>query len=147
MKERLQKILSARGAASRRKAEELIRAGRFKKGNVLYAEAGDVAALKRHIRRYGKPDAFVCSNDARAAEFKQTLEKAGLSVPQDIRLAAFDDVQIAGLLTPPLTTIHQPCVQIAQTAVEVLMRRIRKPESAALTLLLDAPLVVRESTG
>lgn len=48
---------------------ELVRGGHFKKEWVLRAEADDVAALKRHIRRFGRPDAFVCSNDAIAAAF------------------------------------------------------------------------------
>ena len=125
---------------------ELIRAGRLRKGSVLYAEAGDFAALKRHIRKNGRPDAFVCSNDAIAAEFRQTLEKAGLSVPKDVLLTGFADMPVASLMTPPLTTIRQERDQLGGRAFKRLLERIANPELPANEIFFPAPLVVREST-
>ena len=124
----------------------LIKAGRFKKGSVLYAEANDLAALKRHIRKNGKPDAFVCSNDAIAAEFKQTLEKAGLSIPKDVMLTGFADLPIAALMSPPLTTIRQERDQLGGRAFKRLLERIANPMLPANEIFFPAPLVVREST-
>ena len=124
----------------------LIKAGRFKRGSVLYAEANDLAALKRHIKKHGKPDAFVCSNDAIAAEFKQTLEKADLSVPKDILLTGFADMPVASLMTPSLTTIHQERDQLGGAAFRRLQDRIVNPMLPANEILFPAPLVVREST-
>ncbi len=112
---------------------------------VLSAAPDDSAALRRHLRK-GRPDAFVCGNDTLAAQVKQTLENAGLKIPDDILLAGFDDVQIAALLTPPLTTIHQPCREIGAKAFSLLLRRMRNPQSSALEVFLPAPLVVRAST-
>ncbi len=126
---------------------ELISAGRFKKGNVLYAEANDVAALKRHIKKHGKPDAFVCSNDAIAAEFKQTLEKVGLSVPKDVMLTGFADLPVASLMTPPLTTIRQERDQMGGAAFRRLLERIANPDLPAYEILFPSPLVVRGSTA
>ena len=125
---------------------ELIRAGKFKKGSVLYAEAGDLAALKRHIRKNGRPDAFVCSNDAIAAEFKQTLEKVGLAVPKDVLLTGFADMPVASLMSPPLTTIRQERDQLGGRAFKRLLERIANPALPANEILFPAPLVVREST-
>ncbi len=125
---------------------ELICAGKFKKGNILYAEADDVSALKRHIRRHGKPDAFVCSNDAIAAEFKQTLEKTGLSVPKDVMLTGFADMPVASLMTPTLTTIRQERSQMGAAAFRRLLERMANPDIPAYEMLFPAPLVVREST-
>jgi len=125
---------------------ELIRAGRFKKGDVLYAEADDVAALRRHVRKFGKPDAFVCSNDAIAAEFKRTLEQAGLSVPDDVMLTGFADMPVASLMTPPLTTVRQARDQLGGVAFHRLLERIANPSLPPSEILLPAPLVVREST-
>lgn len=126
---------------------ELIRVGKFKKENVLYAEANDVAALKCHIRKHGRPDAFVCSNDAIAAEFKQTLEKAGLLVPKDVRLTGFADLPVASLMTPPLTTIRQDRDQMGEVAFRRLLERIANPDIPANEMLFPSPLVVRESTA
>ena len=125
---------------------ELIRAGRFKKGSVLYAEPEDVAALKRHIRKNGKPDAFVCSNDPNAVVFKKTLEAAGLSIPKDVMLTGFADMPMASLTTPPLTTIRQDRNQLGSVAFHRLLQRIAEPDLPANEILFPAPLVVREST-
>ena len=125
---------------------ELIRAGKFKKDSVLYAEADDLAALKRHIRRHGRPDAFVCSNDPSAAVFKQTLEKAGLSVPKDVLLTGFADMPIASLMSPSLTTIRQERDKMGGAAFRRLLQRIERPDIPANEILFPAPLVVRDST-
>jgi len=125
---------------------ELIRAGRFRKGDVLYAEPDDIAALKRHIKKRGRPDAFVCSNDPSAAVFKQTLERAGLLVPKDVRLTGFADMPMASLMTPPLTTIRQERDQMGGAAFRRLLERIANPDLPAFEILFPAPLVVRGST-
>ena len=118
-----------------------------KGGNVLYAEADDLKALKRYLKKQSRhPDAFICSNDAIAAVFKQTLEKAGLRVPEDVMLTGFADLQIASLMTPPLTTIRQNREQMAQAAFRRLMERIACPSLPPCDLFLHAPLVVRGST-
>ena len=125
---------------------ELVRAGRFKKGNVLYAEAGDAVALRRYIKRRGRPDAFVCSNDAIAAEFRQTLEKVGLSVPKDILLTGFADLPIASLMTPRLTTICQARDKMGGAAFRRLLERMANQDLPANEILFPTPLIIREST-
>ena len=61
-------------------------------------------------------------------------------------VAGFDDADFARLMDPPLTTIRQPIRQMAETAFESLLRRIRTPALAPRQILLDASLVVRDST-
>lgn len=118
-----------------------------KGGNVLYAEADDLKALKRYLKKQARrPDAFICSNDAIAAVFKQTLEKAGLRVPEDVMLTGFADLQIASLMTPPLTTIRQNREQMAQAAFRRLMARIDDPSLPPCDIFLPAPLIARGST-
>ena len=118
-----------------------------KGGNVLRAEADDLKALKRYLKKQKpRPDAFICSNDAIAAVFKQTLAKAGLRVPEDVMLTGFADLPVAALMTPPLTTVHQNREQMAQAAFRRLMERIADPSLPPCDMFLPAPLVVREST-
>ena len=118
-----------------------------KGGNVLYAEADDLKALRRYLKRQARrPDAFICSNDAISAVFKQTLEKAGLRVPEDVMLTGFADLSIASLMTPPLTTVRQNREQMAQAAFRRLMERIADPSLPPCDVFLPAPLVVRGST-
>jgi LacI family transcriptional regulator len=116
-------------------------------GNVLFAEADDVNALKRYLKKQTRrPDAFICSNDAIAAVFKQTLEKAGLRVPDDVMLTGFADLSIASLMTPRLTTIRQDREQMAQAAFRRLLERIAEPSLPSCDIFLPAQLVTREST-
>jgi len=94
-----------------------------------------------------RPDAFICANDITAARLMVTLGSLGLRVPDDVRLASFDDVQYATLLSPPLTATHQPCKEIGAVAVQTLLQRIREPSTPPREILLHAPLVVRRSCG
>ena len=118
-----------------------------KGGNVLYSEADDLKALKRYLtKQKPRPDAFICSNDAIAAVFKQTLEKAGLRVPEDVMLTGFADLPVAALMTPPLTTVRQSREQMAQAAFRRLLARIAEPSLPCCDIFLPANLVVRGST-
>ncbi len=85
-------------------------------------------------------------NDAIAGEFRIELEKAHLRVPQDVLLTGFADLQIAKLMSPPLTTIHQDRLAIARTAFNRLLVRIENAALPASEIFLPAPLVVRDST-
>ena len=109
------------------------------------AEANDVAAFRRKFRR-NRPDAIICCNDKYAAECLRTLDGLGIRVPDDMLLAGFDDISIASLTMPSLTTIHQPCAKIAKAAFGRLLARMRNPELDPMKITLDAPLVIREST-
>lgn len=111
----------------------------------LVAQPDDLAAVKKFLKRC-KPDAFVCGSDSDAAKFKVTLEKAGLKVPHDVLLAGFNDVQIASLLTPLLTSVRIPCKDIAATAFYRLLARIANPGLPPMDCLLSVELVERGST-
>ena len=114
--------------------------------NIIKAKAQDAQAVAEGLKRF-RPDAIVCSNDVAAAALAKTLGKLGVRIPDDIRLAGFDDVRLAGSLKPGLTTIHQPCFEIATTAFRTLLERMKNPKLPPRQILLDAPLVIRESTG
>jgi DNA-binding LacI/PurR family transcriptional regulator len=107
------------------------------------AGAARVAAI---MEAYG-PDGIVCSNDRLAAVLMRTLAGLGVSVPEQVKLVSFDDVQYASLVTVPLTTIRQPCDQIGAAAIRAMYDRIANPDMPARDILLDFRLVVRESSG
>ena len=116
-----------------------------KEANILYADPEDVPTVRAYLKKH-KPDAIVCGNDTAAAYLKNTLDAIGRRVPDDILLAGFDDVQFAKVMTPQLTTIHQPCDDIAAMAFKALQERIADPSLPPREILLPAPLVVRKST-
>lgn len=96
----------------------------------------------------GRPwDALLCANDHTAAELLGTLHREGIRVPEDIRLAGFDNVRYATLLAQPLTTIHQPCRGIAAAAMRAMLERLADPSLPPRSQLLTPALVVRETCG
>lgn len=114
--------------------------------SVILADAADVEAVRKIMRRAPRPDGFICENDVIAAGLKNALESIGVRVPDDVLLAGFDDVQIARLLSPGITTIHQPCGGIAQAAFDRLALRMSNPDMMPTHLVLPSTLVVRGTT-
>ena len=114
--------------------------------NVFIADPHDVDLVRKLFRRRPRPDAVICENDTLAAEFMKSLSKIGLKVPDDVMLAGFDDVNIARLLSPSLTSIHQPCEQIARAAFKRLRERIADPGQPYLSQFIPATLAARQST-
>jgi DNA-binding LacI/PurR family transcriptional regulator len=92
-------------------------------------------------------DAFVCANDLTAAHLMNALGARDVSVPDDLRLAGFDDAGYATLLPVPLTTVRQPCRAMGIACISALLGRIRHPELPARSILLPGELVIRASTG
>ena len=76
----------------------------------------------------------------------RTLAQLKRTIPDEIAVAGFDDVHYSTLLTPPLTTMRQPCRELAQTAVKTLLERIQRPDLPSRQILHSHALVVRQST-
>ncbi|MBK1882807.1 GntR family transcriptional regulator [Luteolibacter pohnpeiensis] len=94
-----------------------------------------------------RPDAYICANDHTAALLMREFHKANVRVPQDVRVVGFDDVKFATLVSPPLTTVQQPCREMALTAFRAMMARQSDPMLPACHLTLPPRLVIRDSCG
>ena len=117
------------------------------KGGIIVAEPDDRAALRPLFeKKKGRPDAVICESDFVAAQLNNTLASFGLSVPKDVRVAGFDDLRCAIYATPNLTTVHQPCEDIARIAYRTLRERMDDETLPVRRILLPAPLVIRDST-
>ena len=113
---------------------------------VIDADPSNVSVLRPWFKRRSYPDAVICESDQVAALLNNTLLRFGLRVPKDVMLAGFDDVHYATTMAPPLTTVHQPCADIANIAYRTLRERMGNANLPPRRVLLPAPLVVREST-
>ena len=113
----------------------------------VVCDPADTDQVNKIFSQKNAPDAVICSNDITAATLLKTLSHLKIRVPGDVMLAGFDDLNYARLMDPALTTIHQPCADIGRTACRTLIDRINNPDSPPRQILLDAPLVVRESTA
>lgn len=112
--------------------------------NVLRTEPTDLAAVRAWMRRRPRPDAFICQNDAYAADFVQTLKALGYATPGDVLVAGFDGMDIARVMS--LTTIQQPYAEIARAAFERLRWRVENPSAPPIRIFLPERLVARAST-
>ena len=120
---------------------------KWKRDYVIETDPADETCFARLMRGKNAPDAFICRNDNTAAHLLQTLSRLKLRIPADVRVAGFDDGNMAKLLNPPLTTIRQPVRTLAETSVASLMQRVKSPDLAPRSILLDADLVIRRSTA
>lgn len=86
------------------------------------------------------------ANDMIACGFLQAAADAGFRVPGDVSVVGFDDIPLARLLSPPLTTILQPAYAAGRTAIERLAGRLERPDQPIERITLKPRLVVRRST-
>jgi DNA-binding LacI/PurR family transcriptional regulator len=92
--------------------------------------------------------AIFCFNDIAAIGAVRALKDAGLSVPQDVSVVGFDDIQSAAYCTPSLTTVRQPLAEMGKRGAKILLERIANSAAEFPSEIVMAPeLVVRESTG
>ncbi len=114
-----------------------------------FLHAGDPLDVKfvRQLIAANQFDAVICTNDHTAAQLLQTLGRLDIKTPQNLRVVGFDDVRFATLLPVPLTTIQQPCRDIALTSFHAMIERIANPSLPSRSLLLTPRLVIRESCG
>jgi LacI family transcriptional regulator len=95
-----------------------------------------------------RPDALFCASDAMAQGAYRAILEAGLRIPQDIAVAAFDDMPFAAHMQPPLTTVRQPIQQLGMAAVDTLIHVITGPApSQPYNVMLPTELVIRGSCG
>jgi LacI family repressor for deo operon, udp, cdd, tsx, nupC, and nupG len=106
-----------------------------------------VSAVTQLLSGGQKPDAFFCASDVYAAAVIKSCTRMGLNVPRDIMVAGFDNIEIASMLNPTITTVSQPRYQLGFSSCNLLLELIRNPKSNVRNILLETELIVRESTS
>lgn len=91
------------------------------------------------------PTAVFCSNDYIALGAIKGAREKGLTLPDDLSIVGFDDMQTASYMVPALTTIRQPAYEMGRRAAELLLDQIEQP-SKPIQDMMDVELVVRESS-
>jgi LacI family transcriptional regulator len=93
------------------------------------------------------PTAIFASNNALAVGVVEALRDMKLSVPQDVALVCFEDVEFASALNPFLTVMAQPAKEFGRIAATFLLERILHPELPMRSTVLPPSLIVRQSCG
>lgn len=91
-------------------------------------------------------DAIFAANDATAVGALHAIRRRGLSVPDDVALAGFDDLELAVNLNPPLTTIRQGIREQGLEAGHTLFQLLQDPGGGPRRVILPTELVIRQST-
>lgn len=94
-----------------------------------------------------KPTALFCASDLMAIGFIAELKENGVSVPEDISVIGFDDIDIARYYIPKLTTIRQHTRELGETAARALLEKLHGFDTKSVSKLLEVELVVRGSTA
>lgn len=92
------------------------------------------------------PQVIVACDDDSAIGAVAALQQSGVRVPEDVAVAGFDDIRLAGYFQPPLTTVRVPIEQAAERAVQMLVAWM-ETGSAAEPVVLPVQLVIRRSCG
>ncbi len=107
------------------------------------------AATVRLLAAHKPFTALFAFNDISAMGAIRALRDAGLSVPKDVSVVGFDDIQSAAYQNPGLTTVRQPLREMGRIAAETLLRRIRRSgsDSHSSETTVEPELIIRETTA
>jgi len=102
-------------------------------------------AMQKLLSLSQRPTAVFCSNDDMAIGAMNAVFGSGLSVPDDVSIIGFDDIDLAKYTFPSLTTIKRPVELISIKGTKKLLSLIKNPEKKAETIYVPTQLVERNS--
>tara|TARA_R100000687_G_scaffold7370_3_gene6782 strand:- start:109319 stop:110338 length:1020 start_codon:yes stop_codon:yes gene_type:complete len=112
-----------------------------------YGVDSGMGAMEQLLKLRRRPTAVFCFSDDMAIGAMSVLQENGFHIPQDISIMGFDDIRYARLMTPALTTIHQPLEEIGKACIELLLEQLDGKTDEPRYVELPFSLVVRQSTG
>lgn len=119
---------------------KIIQSDATKYYNIEYSEY-----VMETLKNNPKVDGVFASSDVIAAQVIQCCCALGISIPSQLKLVGFDDVNIAQLTTPPITTIRQPISEMAEAAIRYI-QDIRDEKIVPKRTILPVTLIQRSTT-
>lgn len=98
------------------------------------------------LRGDPRPSIIMCGNDVLAVGAIQAAQEAGLRVPQDISITGFDDIELATVIQPAVTTVHVPHRKMGRMAADILLDLL-DDQSVTRQIELDTTIIERASLG
>jgi LacI family fructose operon transcriptional repressor len=117
---------------------------------VRYVEAREEAGYKEAMRLMSlpvPPNAIFASNGLLSAGAFRAIRERGLTVPDELAFAAFDNTTWTSVVSPAITVIEQPTHEIGEIAADLLFKRIEDPSRPVREVTLKGKLLVRQSCG
>jgi len=113
----------------------------------LTGDAGTRAAQQLLESRGHAPSAVLCGNDLIALGAIDAFLAHGLSVPEDVSVAGYDDIWFASSRLVQLTTVRQPRHEMGRAAVSLALERLAEPDLPPREVIMEHELVVRRTTA
>ncbi|APC39771.1 LacI family DNA-binding transcriptional regulator [Clostridium estertheticum] len=104
-------------------------------------------AMKKLLSLSEIPTAVFCSNDEMAIGAMKATVEAGLNVPNDISIMGFDGMQLGDYLTPALTTVRRPIIEISKIGAEKLLSIIENNTDDGEKIYISTELIKRDSVA
>lgn len=99
------------------------------------------------LEKFPEVTAIFAYNDVIAIGAYMAINQKGLKIPDDISIIGYDDIEMASIISPRLTTVAQPFYDMGKTAAELIIKRIKEDTSSTpQVILLPTKLIIREST-
>jgi DNA-binding LacI/PurR family transcriptional regulator len=102
-------------------------------------------AVTQLLTAHPELTALFCHNDLVAIGALQACAALGRQVPADTAVAGFDDIMLASLVTPPLTTCRAPQYELGQRAAQYLLKRVNELVEDNARIVFETELIVRAS--
>ena len=94
------------------------------------------------------PSAVICGNDLMAVGMEMELKSLGYSIPGDVSIVGYDDIEFAAAATVPLTTVARHPARLGAAAVDLLLSGCgTRDDHTHQQLIFPSELIVRSSTG
>ncbi|MFI3283278.1 MAG: LacI family DNA-binding transcriptional regulator [Rikenellaceae bacterium] len=119
-------------------------ADRIVKSGVQFSDGAE--AITKLIDNGVEFDAIFAFTDTLAIGALNRLREAGISVPQEVAVASFSGTVLATIVTPPLTSVEAPLKEMGCEAANLILEKIKNPESPTRSIVLDAEIKLRDST-
>lgn len=113
-----------------------------------YSFASGQLAVRELLKTEPRPTAIFCVSDILALSAISVAQELGLSVPEDLTVTGFDDVDYTTMAHPFLTTVAQPCYEMGRRSAEILLDMLSEGEERSVgRRFLEHRIVVRESAA
>ena len=94
-----------------------------------------------------QPTAIFAFNDIMAIGALSFALENHIEVPRELSIIGVDNIPLSGFVTPRLTTVEQPIIEIGRAAAKLLLQRVQKTPMSSVQHVLPSKLVVRDSTA
>lgn len=106
-----------------------------------------VSLIAQYLKEHPDTEAVLFATNYLGVNGLEAIQKAGLTIPDDLAVISFDDHVVFNLSRPSISAIVQPVEQIAEEVINTLLSRLDNPNHKKKALELEASLLIRQSSS